>query len=1148
MATKTIEVPMAGSLEQKTDSLQSNNPETVLNLVRTKLGSLRKRTGLDQLPSTTRINRGQVSGQWAVTPVGGRRMFARRGRPYAVINDAFKDLIVGYDEAQTVWYGHGRLPEVAISPFDLIAAPSPWFLVTGPLPITQIDMAANTGGYECVVWADPNLSTAGASAPTIWALIRHQATGERIGPVQQLSPGAGGPAAMIRVIACGTVFILAWSGASNTSIRAATFDTSNIATGWSSFSSINGSAADSVVNGAYSPNPFDITPVVGDVTRFGLIYEATRAGTRTIRVIVYTTAFALVSDTAIDANDATWTTDNGVSAAASALSACALRVDSGVGEVAYAYAWRNTTPLTRVSCGIFNYPGMTAKATALNLMSSVNGSMSASTDGSPRLVTLERVQSGFNANNYVVRMSPGSNSAGMPAYDQQVGGTANPVPYIASWQVQQSAGAVAFINAQGARQTTGVMLASRDVVVNGLSYLVGALISSTQGSMFLYADDVWKDPSSSAASGSGPYGGFASYTPLRLVGSLAVRLQSPMSPAGSAPTLMTPMHIVSAANAPGAQSAFRTCVPIALSANALGVAVYTLEFNSQQTHQSAELGGAVILASGSPQSFDGRRPIDIAFSAYPVIQNALQAGAGSLTPSSTYSYLAVFEWQDAMGVRHRSARSVPRTVTLDGAHNAATVTILPVLPSSKWLIPDSVSSAPGFDPEGGLESGDQPMVIKLYRTQAGGTTYYNVVAGDGPIAFAGTGNASTISYTDLLADTVLASHTKVYGDGTDGTTPGNILDNLCPPSFQGVITHQNRIFGVDGPRVWPSKVLTAGEGPGFNEATLFSVDDGPGDLTALASIDDKLILFKSDRVLYMTGLGPADNGTQNDWSPPTRIASDTGCNDWRSVVVTPRGVLFQSADGRRMLTRDLQVVPVTNVETFDQAQPTTVAALLHPTTGRAVFVQNTDDFSNPRLGGLVLRDYVTDTWSTAQYNDGARANRGWVSGVIADAQSSAGPPAVMRPVLYLLREDGLVMREATNGSSLDAGGFVAYTWTSPWIKSDGLVGFSNWSLVRLFLQKLDNAQVTVTIAYDYPGSPLASTVRTFTTAQIVSSQVLPGLIEIRPEKTRAAALQITVTDNVDTGTNTGAGFSLQAVRVDYDVEPGGYRAGATQRG
>jgi hypothetical protein len=248
------------------------------------------------------------------------------------------------------------------------------------------------------------------------------------------------------------------------------------------------------------------------------------------------------------------------------------------------------------------------------------------------------------------------------------------------------------------------------------------------------------------------------------------------------------------------------------------------------------------------------------------------------------------------------------------------------------------------------------------------------------------------------------------------------------------------------------------------------------------------------------------------------------------------------------LTRDLQVVPVTNVESNDQTYPAVTAAVLHPTTGRVITVQNTSDLVTPRLGVLTIRDYVTDSWSTAQYNDGVRVNRGFVSAVIADAQVSAGPPAVMTPLLYVLRDDGVVLREQSSGNSLDDGGFVQYTWRSPWIRADGLVGFSNWNRVRLFFAKLDPAQVTITITYDYPGSSLGTDNWTKTTANIFTGQTLPGLLELRPTKTRAAALQITITDNVDTGTNTGASFSLQAVRVDYDVEPGGYRAGSSQRG
>jgi hypothetical protein len=443
--------------------------------------------------------------------------------------------------------------------------------------------------------------------------------------------------------------------------------------------------------------------------------------------------------------------------------------------------------------------------------------------------------------------------------------------------------------------------------------------------------------------------------------------------------------------------------------------------------------------------------------------------------------------------------------------------------------------------------------VKLYRTQVNGSVYTNVLANDQPIVVMTTQFTSSL-VTDGASDAAILSNALLYGDGTDGTTPGNILDSLCPPALQSLIVHQNRLFGVDGNRIWPSKVYTTGEGVGFNEATAFTVDDGPGPVLALASMDDKLIIFKSDRLLFMTGLGPADNGTGNDWSPPQRIVSDVGCVDWRGIVTTPDGIYFQSPCGRRLLTRDLHVVPVPSVEDLDGANPVVTSAVIHPTLNRVVWTENTDDVTAPRSGIVLSHDYILKAWTSAAVNDSAgHASLGFVSACVGNVVTSLGPPSIIKPVLHLLRADGTVMREdIAGGTSLDtataagAAIFVPATWTSPWIKSDGLVGWSIWRMVRVALQVIDPAGLTISIAYDYNPAPVD--VRTFTAAQIAARGTTLWIEEIQPTRPRAASLQITITDSSDPSTVTGAGFLFEGVRVDYDYETGGQRAPIAQRG
>lgn len=1128
---RTIELPFDKGIDQKNDPYWNAQPQILTNVIKQKRQNLSKRPGLSALATVGGIQ--ATSGSIAATMTLGRRLLTFAGNPVIIATDRWTDAIWNWNESTATPILMDRVPEVYLTPYQGVGNAQPNLFTSNIISTFFECDAAVTNGYECVVWGDQN-------EIGIWVTIRQLATGAVVQrPVLLKTAAVGNPTFYGKVVAIGNSFLVTAAVSFGGTIGGVSIDTTNLAAGFTAPAVLNTLAGDAISNfGVSFADPYDVCPVIGDATKFGLLYEATRGGVRTIRIVIYTLAgFVVVSDTAIDSVDATWTADNAISAVASQLTACALRVDSVNSEAAYAYAWRSTVPLMRVSTGIRNYTAMTNKATPVNLMGTIMPAMS-TTDKAPAIVTIERNGGAVNPANYMIRMSPGSS-----VFDK---GSAQ-LPYIASWQAANGAGTMT-IAANQPRWTAGLSLWSRDYLANGISYLVGLVPSTTQGSFFLMADDFWNDVSTVGSNFNG------SWCPLRLVGNIAPRLASPLVPTVAAPLQSgVAAHLSAAPSLPNVGSAALIPFLLATTTHSVQPAHVFADFANAKTHQAGELGTNAIIASASPSGFDGAQSFELAFPAYPVIAGVSLAGAAGALSAGSYAWIAIYEWTDHTGQVHRSARSVPFVATAL-ANQTATLTITTMGYSAKVKANNAaITSNASLNPQAGMPGSVYPHVgIKVYRTQVGGTVFNQLSSSDQPSSgnFV-TGLTTTVG--DAAADTAIVGNALLYGDGSDGTAPGNILDNLCAPAFQAVLVHQNRIFGVDGPRIWPSKALTSGEGSGFNEATAFSVDDGPGPVVALASLDDKLILFKGDRLFYMTGLGPADNGTGNDFTPPQRIASDVGAIDWRGVLSTPQGVYFMSPAGRRLLTRDLQVVPVPVIEDFDTTYPKTTGAVLHPTGGRMIFTQTTNDTATPRVGVFPLHDYVSEScWTIGQFNDGVgNVAHGFVSAVVASAQVSAGPPAVVQPTLHLLRADGTVMRESTT-SFLDlptlGGATVFYSgrWTSQWLKSDGLQGWSTWRLLRLTLKPVDPAALLIAVSYDY--KPAGVQVVNVTAAQVAAatSQGL-YLIEIRPAQPRAAALQVTIADTTDATTVTGAGFLLEGCRVDYDYEPGGYRAPAGQR-
>jgi hypothetical protein len=82
-----------------------------------------------------------------------------------------------------------------------------------------------------------------------------------------------------------------------------------------------------------------------------------------------------------------------------------------------------------------------------------------------------------------------------------------------------------------------------------------------------------------------------------------------------------------------------------------------------------------------------------------------------------------------------------------------------------------------------------------------------------------------------------------------------------------------------------------------------------GEVTAVASFGDKLIVFKADRFFPFFGQGPNAAGLGSTYTAVQNAPADVGCVDPRSIVLGPDGLWFKSAAGLRRLNPDLTVDP-----------------------------------------------------------------------------------------------------------------------------------------------------------------------------------------------------------------------------------------------
>jgi hypothetical protein len=273
--------------------------------------------------------------------------------------------------------------------------------------------------------------------------------------------------------------------------------------------------------------------------------------------------------------------------------------------------------------------------------------------------------------------------------------------------------------------------------------------------------------------------------------------------------------------------------------------------------------------------------LEIGFPARPRILSATASttGPGSLTLLGTYSFIAVWELIDDHGRIHRSAPSVPVTVTLTGTENSVAMTLTALGYTQRQSFNRLATSR---------------VELVVYRTVANGATYHRV------------SGMGTINAWDA-ADGIL-SHTEDSSDadaleGAILYTDGGVKDNALAPSCRVVFKTEDRLacaLGWDRNVVTVSKIIVPGEPPQFTDDDAFRIVF-PDNLTAAAAMDGGIVGFSSNAIYVVSGDGPNDQGI-GQFSPPRIVAQGIGATS-EVVLETADGLVFQDVRGVYLLPR-----------------------------------------------------------------------------------------------------------------------------------------------------------------------------------------------------------------------------------------------------
>jgi hypothetical protein len=527
------------------------------------------------------------------------------------------------------------------------------------------------------------------------------------------------------------------------------------------------------------------------------------------------------------------------------------------------------------------------------------------------------------------------------------------------------------------------------------------------------------------------------------------------------------------------------------------VEISILDFASQNTGQPALYGDLVGMSGGTPYYYDGADTGEMGFVCTPALPVSTPA-AGALT--GTYSWCVTYEHVDAGGQIHRSAPSPIRTAVLAAQQSVLTCSRIPA------------------------SARVNPVMARLWRTIDSGSVFYQV-----PIAAidVSQNNASTATInfaSDNTLDSVLQTKAPLY---TQPGVLGAAVPRVAPPSLSCLIAHADRMVGVgdDGRTIWVTGQRISGDGVWWSDAMQYPQERGP--ITALASMDGRIVAWTRDGLSVLDGQGPPDNAQGGDYVASS-IVSDVGCINPRSVVVTSGGVLFDSLRGFERMNRSLQVENYfgASVEDTRATYPIVTSAVLRGALGRVVFSCVATE--GAATGTFIEYDYTNNVWTICP--------REQDTGAVSAAM--VGDIAGTVPTYTWVTAAGAAWQESAS-SFQDNEGFKPSSLVTPWIHVQGLTGWQQIDSLALIAQRKTAHGMVISVGYDYEDA--YTDVRTWTHTEITALATSREILRVDMTRPECIAIRVKAEDTDSAielrGTGEGAAFvGLQLIgRADDDL-------------
>jgi hypothetical protein len=445
-------------------------------------------------------------------------------------------------------------------------------------------------------------------------------------------------------------------------------------------------------------------------------------------------------------------------------------------------------------------------------------------------------------------------------------------------------------------------------------------------------------------------------------------------------------------------------------------------------------------------------------------------GAGTLDVTSRYSYRLVKRWCDSLG-NIQECVSPAFVVTLAGAEDTIAFSVNTIAFDTSHL-----RTAQGAFTQ-----------ILIYRTEGNGTVHY----------YHSTLLGGT-SVTDTTPDASLNLADALVYDG--GELEDQELSHITHmTSWQGRLVALTADYDS---KVYYSKPPEAFRGARFAAGLEIDFPQASGGLTAIAGMDYALYGFAKNEIFTVSGQPAGATGENGSLGSPELRFKGIGCINAKSVILTPKGLAFQSSKGIYLILRNQELTFI-GEGPFESRTSTIVGAFVDETRSELHYTLST--------GVEWVYDWQNNIWTSFTLPGTP----------LAVSLQGSTPHFLTTTKVYEL-----------DSSSTEV---IPITMTTDWLSLTGIQGYQRVRNVELLLEYVASHTLQVDLYTDYDETTAVQT------STIASSAITPAVgvgkafqVRIHVQNQKCEAIKIKLSSAV-------AGWKISGITLEVGSKLNDYK-------